>query len=372
MNSNLPVPPPLDVPAPVRHRVIHHVFGVAWRTPLGFLWLVLTAWCTMAIGYAPDGPSAVTWSMGAACALACGVLAVGPLPTFARARVVRWMGLAVLWGSVLTWFWLVPAPAHADWQADVQESATFAVNGNEATVTGIRNFRYRSSDTDCEEVWAERTYDMSQLRTVDLFFSFWGPQRICHNFVSFGFERADGSMTYLAVSIEARKRVGQQYSAVGGLFRQYTLIYVWADERDVVRVRTNFRGETVRRYRIQCTQENARILFERYALHSIEVTHDPRWYNAITQSCGVDILRTALGQRIPLFPSPRLLMNGTWEEQAWNDGWIDSGSNFETVQQQADITEDAKRAGMDDFSQSIRKRDISIRIRAPEGKPADQ
>ncbi|MEY4943717.1 MAG: hypothetical protein RL254_1898, partial [Planctomycetota bacterium] len=183
MNSNLHVPPPLDVPVPVRHRVIHHVFGVAWRTPLGFLWLVLTAWCTMAIGYAPDGPSAVTWSMGAACALACGALAAGPLPTFARARVVRWMGLTVLWGSVVTWFWLVTAPAQADWQPDVQDTATFAVTGDEVTVSGIRNFRYRSSDTDCEEVRVERTYDLSQLRTVDLFFSFWGPQRICHNFV---------------------------------------------------------------------------------------------------------------------------------------------------------------------------------------------
>ena len=371
MNSDLPEPPPLPVTPPVRHRIIHHVVGAAWRTPLGVLWLLLTAWCTLAIGFAPDGPSAITWSMGAACALACVALAVGPLPRYVRVRAVRWMGLAALWGSVVTWFWFVPAPAQADWQPDVQDTATFAVNGDEVTVSGIRNFRYRSSDTDCEEVWVERTYDLSQLRTVDLFFSFWGPQRICHNFVSFGFERADGTMTYLAASIEARKRVGQQYSAVGGLFRQYTLIYVWADERDVVRVRTNFRGETVRRYRIECTQENARILFERYALHSIDVTHAPCWYNAITQSCGVDILRTALGQRIPLFPSPRLLLNGTWEQQAWDDGWVKSAASFADAKQQADITDDAKHAGMDDFSQAIRKRDISLQIRAGDGAGGD-
>jgi hypothetical protein len=136
-------------------------------------------------------------------------------------------------------------------------------------------------------------------------------------------------------------------------------------------VRTNFRGETVRRYRIECTQENARILFERYALHSIDVTHAPCWYNAITQSCGVDILRTALGQRIPLFPSPRLLLNGTWEQQAWDDGWVKSAASFADAKQQADITDDAKHAGMDDFSQAIRKRDISLQIRAGDGAGGD-
>jgi len=353
-----------------RSRLIHAAFGVAWRTPLGVVWFILTAWCTLAMGYGPLGPSAVTWSMGSAFALACLALAAGPMPRSARPRGVRWTLLMVLWASAMTWFWFVPAPADADWQPDVQETVTFAVSGNDVTVSGIRNFRYRSSDTDCEHIWVERTYDLTQLRTVDLFFSFWGPLRICHNFVSFGFQQADGTMKYLAVSIEARKRVGQAYSAVGGMFRQYTLIYVWADERDVVRVRTNFRGETIRRYRIECTPENARILFERFALQSIDVNHHPRWYNAITQSCGVDILRTALGQRIPLFPSPRLLLNGTWEEQAWRDGWMDSSTSLKALQQQADITADAKAAGMDDFSQAIRKRDVVIQVRDDADKVA--
>jgi hypothetical protein len=77
-----------------------------------------------------------------------------------------------------------------------------------------------------------------------------------------------------------------------------------------------------------------------------------------------------LGQRIPLFPSPRLLLNGTWEEQAWRDGWMDSSTSLNALQQQADITADAKAAGMDDFSQAIRKRDVVIQVRDDADKVA--
>jgi hypothetical protein len=236
-------------------------------------------------------------------------------------------------------------------------------------VSGIRNFRYRTSDTDFEEVWTERTYDMTRLRTVDLFFSFWGPKLICHNFVSFGFERTDGTMEQVVVSIEARKRRGQEYSAIGGLFRQFPLIYVWADERDVVRVRTDFRGETVRRYRVEGRPENLRILLERFAIESSELAHAPRWYNAVTQSCGIDILRTAWGQRIPLIPSAKLLFNGTWERDAWDEGRMGEGLRFEEALQRADITADARAADIRDFSRAIRQREVTMRM-APPAAPA--
>jgi len=113
---------------------------------------------------------------------------------------------------------------------------------------------------------------------------------------------------------------------------------------DVVRVRTDFRGETVRRYRLEGRPENLRILLERFAIESSELAHAPRWYNAVTQSCGVDILRTAWGQRIPLIPSPKLLLNGTWERDAWEEGRMGAGLGFEDALQRADITADARAA----------------------------
>jgi hypothetical protein len=352
-----------------RRGTVSLLVGIAWRTPFIILWVALTGWCTTAIALAPRGPDAVTWSLASLFAFACVQVALGPLPGWWRTRGARWATLVLMWAAVLAWFWFVPAPADADWQADVRETPEFHFHGDQLTVSGIRNFRYRTSDTDFDEVWVERTYDMTRLRTVDLFFSFWGPKLICHNFVSFGFERADGTMEQLVVSIEARKRRGQEYSALGGLFRQFPLIYVWADERDVVRVRTDFRGETVRRYRVEGRPENLRILLERFAIESSELAHAPRWYNAVTQSCGIDILRTAWGQRIPLIPSAKLLFNGTWERDAWDEGRMGEGLRFEEALQRADITADARAADIRDFSRAIRQREVTMRM-APPAAPA--
>ena len=338
---------------------------VACRVAGGAAWIAITGWCSVAIALAPSGPNAVTWSFAAGFALLCLSAASGPVPRPLRSRPARAAALVAAWGAVVAWFLFVPAPADSDWQPDVAEIASFEIDGDLVTVSGIRNFRYRSSDTDFEPAWAERTYDLRRLRTLDLFFSFWGPKLICHNFVSFGFERDDGTHEQLAVSIEVRKRHGQEYSAIGGLFRQFPLAYVWADERDVVRVRTNFRGERVRRYRVLARQENVRILFERYMADTMELERSPRWYNAITQNCGIDILRTAWGGSVPLFPSPALLLNGTWEERAWDEGHLFPQGSLQETLRAADITDDAKAAAMRDFGQAIRRRATEIRMGAP-------
>ncbi len=326
-------------------------------------WLVaacVTGWCAMAIAWSPSGPDLPT--AAAACAFACAVawLAAGPVPRPLRRRAARFGAVAAAWSGVVAWFLLVPAPADADWKPDVAQPASFRVDGDLVTVSGIRDFRYGASDEDIRPAWDERTYDLRALRTLDLFFSFWGPELICHNFVSFGFERPDGSMDHVAVSIEVRKRRGQEYSAIGGLFRQFPLAYVWADERDVVRVRTNFRGERVHRYRVESSTENLRILFERYAIDTVELARRPRWYNAVTQNCGIDILRTAWGSGVPTFPGPGLLLNGTWERQAWEDGRIAPSLPWEATVDMADITPLAVTAGDEDFCRTIRARDIVL------------
>lgn len=322
-----------------------------------------TAWCAMALALAPRGPDAITVLGATAYFVAVAWVAFGPLRGPLRPRPARAAMVSAAWASVVAWFLLVPAPADADWKPDVAQIASFALDGDLVTVSDIRNFRYRSSDEDFEPAWTRRTYDLGRLRTLDIFFSFWGPQLICHNFVSFGFERTDGTMDYLAVSIEVRKRRGQEYSAVGGLFRQFPLAFVWADERDLVRVRTDFRGERVHRYRVPASPENLRILFERYAIETAELARVPRWYNAVTQNCGIDILRTAWGAEVPAFPGPRELLNGTWEREAWDEGRISPALPWDESLRMADITERAQQATPADFSRAIRTHDITLQGR---------
>lgn len=340
--------------------IFRTALGWLWRVPMLILSTVVTAWCVLAIAYAPWGPATFTCSVAVGFAFLCLALAAAPLPELVRGRAVRWSLMLLLWAAVFAWYWLLPAPSEGDWTPDVKETAQFQVEGNSVRIHNIRNFQYRSSDTDFKDEWIDESYDLNSLQSLDLFFSFWGPTLICHNFVSFGFLQPDGTTKYLAVSIETRKRVGQDYSAVGGLFRQYPLIYIWATEADVVRVRTNFRGETVHRYRIASPSDGIRIVFERYMLETTRIVQHPMWYNAMTQNCGVDILRTVWGNAIPMFPPPAMLMNGTWEQQAWDEGRAGVGMSFEAMLSAADITADAKAATFADFSRAIRQREVEM------------
>src|SRR5690606_5945076 len=119
------------------------------------------------------------------------------------------------------------------------------IDGDRVRLTGVRNFDYRSID-DFTVRYEERELRLSDLVRVDFYISFWMPGPFGHTFVSFVFDEAPP----LSVSIETRPEVGEGYSPLASLFKQYELIYVVGDERDVVGVRTNHRGEEVYLYPI--------------------------------------------------------------------------------------------------------------------------
>jgi len=326
----------------------------------------LTAWSAAAAAYAPAGPSAATGAVATVVATLATAGAVAWRLGRGRAKAAGAMLACIVWGGTLAWFWWVPAPGSGDWLPECAVAPVVTADpagADRFTVHGIRDFRYLGTDRCIEPAWNTRSFSLDQLRTVDLFFSFWGPTLICHNFVTFGFETPDG-WDHVAVSIEVRKRRGQSYSAVGGLFRQFALVFIWAEERDVVRVRTDFRGESVHRYRLLLTDAQARNLFLHYLDETRRLREAPRWYNAVTQSCGVDIIRTASGDRMGVFPSPWQLLNGTWERRAWDFGRLGPAATFEEERAAANVTADAKMSpsgSAREFSAAIRKRDTTWR-----------
>src|SRR6185295_17841451 len=116
------------------------------------------------------------------------------------------------------------------------------------TLQNIRNFEYRT-ETDYAPRWYDATFELADLRSVDLVASYWMGDAIAHTFVSFGF----AGDRYVAISIETRKERGEEYSTLAGFFKQYELVYVVGDERDLIGLRTNIRQphETVYVYRAQ-------------------------------------------------------------------------------------------------------------------------
>jgi hypothetical protein len=304
------------------------------------------AWGAAALWF--DGPSE-RWLAGLLAAV-FGALGAGILlrvRPYARALLLAAASVGVLAG----WWLSVPARNDRNWLADVSKLPVAAFDGGKVTVQNVRNFEYRSK-SDYDERWETRTYDLEQLRRVDLFLSFWGPTAIAHTIASWEF--ADGS--HLAISIEARKEKGEPYSAFRGFFRQFEVYYVVADERDVVALRATHRGETVYLYRLRTSPEKAKAILLDYLREINALANAPRWYNAITHNCTTAIRYHArqVGLSQPL--DWRLFANGHLPELAYERGMIDSSLPLETLRRRSDITEKARAAGQDPmFSTRIRQ-----------------
>jgi hypothetical protein len=193
---------------------------------------------------------------GLALAYVLGILAALVLVRPRRRGLLVALGASLV--VAIAYFLVRPSNDRA-WLPDVAVTPRIDFDGDRVTVHGVRNFRYRS-ETDFDARWEDRSYDLSKLRTLDLGMSYWGPVDYCHTFVSFGFEGGEE----LAVSVETRKEIGEEYSTWAGFFRRFELIYVFADERDVIGVRTNHRGEHVYLYRIRADPERLRELFLSY------------------------------------------------------------------------------------------------------------
>jgi hypothetical protein len=266
----------------------------------------------------------------------------------------RWRNIGLTAGCfllVLAW-WLTLQPSNdRDWQPDVAVLAYADIDGNEAAVHNIRDCDYRT-ETDFDVRHYDKTFDLDRIRTAELYMVYWGSPNIAHTMVSFGFEGGD----YLCFSIETRKRKGQDYSAVKGLFRQYELIYIVADERDVVRLRTNYRqGEEVYLFRLNGSPAQVRELFLDYMRRINSLRQRPEWYSALTHNCTTSIrTQRAASNRAPW--DWRMLANGRGDELLYERGMIATNLPLAELKQQAHVNARARAAGLAaDFSRLIRQ-----------------
>ena len=259
--------------------------------------------------------------------------------------------VALLFGGVLIW-WLTLKPSNdGNWQPDVAQLAWADINGDEFTFHNVRNCDYRT-DTDYTPHWETRTVRLSQITGIDLAIDYWGSPWIAHPIVSFQFADAPP----LCFSIETRKTVGQTYSTIGGLYRQFALIYLVADERDVIRLRTNYRHEDIYLYHLTAPPNRARERFVEY-VHSLNALRtQPRWYNAITTNCTTSIRsQHPSKERIPW--DWRILLNGKGDELLYKDGALVTGGLPFAELKTRSLINDRARAANDspDFSKLIRE-----------------
>jgi len=269
---------------------------------------------------------------------------------------VRPLVHACLWAlapgaAVGCWWSSIPPSNDRDWLPDVARTPTAERHGSLVTVRDVRNFDYRT-ETDFTERWEERRFDLDRVAGLDLLVSYWGPTLYAHTILIWDFEDSPP----LAASIETRKEKGESYSALLGFFRQYELVYVLADERDVVRLRTNYRNERVFLYRLATSRAGARALLEQYLYEANALARGPVWYNAFTENCTTSIWRNVRAVSPDNPYDWRLLASGYLDRLAYERGLVDTSLPFAELRERSDITESAKACGSrDDFSRCIRE-----------------
>ena len=311
---------------------------------LGYLIaLLVLLWGALALHFA--GPAALTPALPIAWIAAGLALLIWVRPA-RRALLLFAAAFAIL----LLWWGQIEPRNDRDWQEDVANPPTGDVHGDLLTLHNVRNFDYRS-ETDFTPRWETRTYDLSRLRGVDLFLSYWGSPAIAHTIMSWDF----GGDQHLAVSIETRKEKGESYSAVAGFFKQYELYYVAADERDLIRLRTNFRGENVYLYHLRAPAAAARSLLLDYVRRMNELAATPVFYDAATQNCTTTIRTHTQHVGVARPWDWRFLVNGYIDQLLYEQGRIDTSLPFADLRARSHIDERARAADETSFSARIRE-----------------
>jgi len=316
------------------------------RVLLGLALSAVALWWSLALHFRLALPA--PWPT-----VAAALWGVGSLGILVWLRPFRWAALLVLVGfALLALWWSGLRPSNRrDWSPEYANPPWGELEGDRLTLHNVRNFDYRS-ETDFTERWETRTFDLSRITGLDLFLSYWGSPRIAHTILSWEF--ADGPP--LAISIETRRERTETYSAIRGFFRQFEVFYVAADERDVIRLRTNHRGEDVYMYRLNVSPATARKLLLDYLKTMNALRDRPAWYNALTQNCATAIRTHVQAIGIAAAFDWRLLVTGYVDRMLYDRGAVDTRLPFEQLRAAGRVTERAKAAELDPaFSARIRE-----------------
>lgn len=301
-------------------------------------WLLLLAWF---------GLDSVAWFVAIVAALA---FALGLAAWKLRGRAVRWpvllalplLALALLYGR------LQPRNDRA-WAFDAAQTPWAEIAGDTVTIHNYRNFDWHAADSATVR-WETKTVRLSQLTAVDFGLVYWGDPHICHTLLTFDF----GPDGFVCASIEARREAGETYSPLAGVFRKYELLYVLGDERDVLRLRTNFRHNDVYLFRLTAAPADARRMFLDYLASANALRPQPAWYNSLTTNC-TTVIRQHEQRVAPGAPwSWRLVANGHLDAYLYSRGYVNRDLPLAELKRRSAITLAAQPAPAPDYSTAIR------------------
>jgi hypothetical protein len=251
------------------------------------------------------------------------------------------------------------APSHfRDWRPEQALLPNAEFQGGQVTVRNVRNCKYFANDVYMVDYY-DKTIDLARVEAVDfIVVPFESTPALAHVMLSFQIAEPDGKREHLAVSVETRKQRDEQFNPVKGTVRQYELMYVLADEKDVIQFRTNFNGENVYLYHTVASPQDAQALLVDVLARVNQIAERPEFYNTITNNCTSNIVRHV--NRIKpnrIVTDYRVLLPGYSDALAYDEGLIERHGTFPETKQQAYVNPAALwYAGREDFSEMIRRR----------------
>ena len=324
------------------------------RLLIAILILLSGAWAGFAFWFQlPLGEQAIVVAI-VAWAIFVVAIALNELvrPTW-RSRIVYLIAFA----AVLGWWSTIRPSNDRDWAELVEHGVTGTVSGDNVTLTNVRDFDWRS-EMDFSARWDTRHYDLATLSSVDLILAYWDGPALAHTIVSFGFDNGD----HIAFSAEIRPEAHESFSAIGGFFREFELVLIAADERDVVRLRTNIRKEDVYLYPLAIPKAGMRALFLSFVTLGNDLAAEPRFYNTITTNCTTVVFRLVQALDPGRLPFDwRILVSGFLPGYIFDRQPHPKDMTLDEFRSQAAISERALATGA--------ALDFSSRIRAPLAPP---
>jgi hypothetical protein len=242
---------------------------------------------------------------------------------------------------------------HRPWRPEQAVLPHIVLEDRVVHIHNVRDFIFRSSD-DFTPGYRDQTYHLDRLEHVWFvlapFSRDWrGP---AHSFLSFGFSDA----RYLSISVEARREIGQLFSVWKGALRQFELIYVIGEERDLIGLRAAVWDTPVYLYPMRATPAQVQGVFLHMLRRAQALEQQPAFYNTFTNNCSTNILDAvnAIAPK-PIRFGLKLLLPGYSDVLAHERGLIDTDLSLEDARTTFQVNERAKAAlELPDFSVRIR------------------
>ncbi|GHB13581.1 Lnb N-terminal periplasmic domain-containing protein [Salinicola rhizosphaerae] len=336
-------------------RPARRLFRILGHGVRGVALIVTIGWGILALHFELPGAHGVMISTQAVWCLIGGIALLAPLWQRARphlALAARCSFVIALVAIVAWWQGLMPRNDR-DWAPDVARQLSYERNGNQVTLHNVRDFEWQTPDIAIPR-WETREYDLSQLDSVDMIVSYWMGPAIAHTLVSFGFD--DGR--HLTFSVEIRRESDETFSISGGFFKQFEVNLIAADENDILRLRSNVRGEDVYLYNVGLSPEARRELFLAYLDEADDLRANPEFYNTLTSNC-TTIVFDMVDKIVPGLPKDiRLILSGYLPAYVYDVDGLDTQLPLETLRQRGYINPRAQAvpydAGSEAFSRAIR------------------